>query len=147
MQFISVESSPLRQDGQWWITYVKESWQELKTQSSPWPAGARRIKKLCAEEARKRTIFVLSLFDNSKASQWITIDIPDGPLTRVTISHDQCSSFQFREGKFSQRTALTIQSSIYLMILKELPTMKPCSRCTNHQRPSSPNEIHDSTMG
>ena len=89
MQFISVESSPLRQDGQWWITYVKESWQELKTQSSPWPAGARRIKKLCAEEARKRTIFVLSLFNNSKASQWITIDIPEGQLTRVTISHDR----------------------------------------------------------
>lgn len=89
MQFISVESSPLRQDGQWWIIYVKKSWQELKTQSSPWPAEARRIKKLFAEEARKRTIFVLSLFNNSKASQWITIDIPEGPLTGVTISHDR----------------------------------------------------------
>jgi len=78
---------PIPWDGQWWIMYANRIWQELNTQSAPWPPEVIRNRKLCAEEATKRTKVLLKQLDKSKESQLIATYMLEDPLTWVTKNH------------------------------------------------------------
>ena len=60
---------PIPWDGPWWIMYANRIWQELNLQSRNWPPEVIRNRKLCAEEATKRTEVLLTQLDKSEESQ------------------------------------------------------------------------------
>ena len=100
---------PIPWDGQWWIMYANRIWQELNTQSAPWPPEVIRNRKLCAEEATKRTKVLLKQLDKSKESQLIAtymLKIHSHGLLKTTF---EFSSLRFRQVRYHSRKALTIQ--------------------------------------